>query len=43
LEQTFGHLIKDLKELKTVRPKPGDTVISPEDQKLYWSRVGMLW
>jgi Reverse transcriptase (RNA-dependent DNA polymerase) len=50
LEQTFGQLIKNLKEYKTpaapkttiIRPKPGDPLISPEDQKLYRSGVGML-
>jgi hypothetical protein len=43
-------LIENLKEYKTpaapktaiVRPKPGFPLISPEDQKLYRSGVGML-
>jgi hypothetical protein len=43
-------LIKNLKEYKTpaapkttiVRPNPGNPLISPEDQTLYRSRVGML-
>jgi hypothetical protein len=50
LEQTLGQLIKNLKENKTpvapmttiVRPKPGNPLISPDNQKLYRSGVGML-
>jgi hypothetical protein len=50
LEQTFGHLLQDVREYKTpaapkttiVRPQPGDPLISPEQQKLYRSGVGML-
>jgi hypothetical protein len=50
LEQTFGHLLHDVREYKIsaspkttiVRPQPGDPLISPEQQKLYRSGVGML-
>jgi hypothetical protein len=50
LEQTFGSLIKDIRQYKTpaapgttiMRPQPGDLLISSEQQKLYRSGVGML-
>jgi hypothetical protein len=50
LEKTLGQLIKNLKEYKTpaapkttiVRPKPDNPLISPDNQKLYRSGVGML-
>jgi Reverse transcriptase (RNA-dependent DNA polymerase) len=50
LKQAFGKLIEDIKEYKTpaapktsiVRPQPGEPLISPDDQKLYRSGVGML-
>ena len=50
LEQTFGDLIKNVRDFKTpaapkttiIRPKPGDPLISPEKQKTFRSGVGML-
>jgi hypothetical protein len=50
LEQTFGHLLQDVREYKSpaaakttiVRTQPGDQLITPEQQKLYRSGVGML-
>jgi hypothetical protein len=50
LEQTFGHLLQDVREYKTpaapkttiVRPQLGDPLISSDQQKLYRSGVGML-
>jgi hypothetical protein len=50
LEQTFGKMIENVKEYKTpaapkstiLRPQQGDTLISPEQQKLYRSGIGML-
>jgi Reverse transcriptase (RNA-dependent DNA polymerase) len=50
LEQTFGKMIENVRKYKTpaapkstiLRPQPGDTLISPEQQKLYRSGIGML-
>jgi hypothetical protein len=50
LEETFGDQVKKLQTYRTpgtpgvgiVRPEDGDEVLSPEDQKMYRSGVGML-